>query len=291
VKSLPPFLLPLLLLWPLALCAQEAPAPTYDLRQIMKRTPPAGTRVRERQRESETQTVEVLEKGEVRQTDKEAKGYDEERVTEILSVDAKGEAKTLRHTYVRYKDFKTRKDLEVKGLVVDVTLGKEPKLRVPEGKPLPKILRRRLLAEHTGEETQGLFAAKAVADGGTWTIEPKAFAKEMGLPPQDLDLKASSGSGKLERVEQRGATPWVHFSLRLKLVFKVFQELKTKEPFVIEMTLAGSMPVDPKQPGGTLKRSFKSRGLLIPEEAPPNVLVRLRQEGSGEATSEVERAK
>lgn len=226
---------------PLALLALIAALPTPALSQGQKyeitsrRESVVGDAVRRTRRMSYVSKRKVTDQGKVVVDETKKIGTEVTQTDEVKEA-AEGELVRGRRVYERYFDQEAKKEVPLKGLVVDHVRAADRTyswVRV-EGPEVPEFLSRELQGECQRltraaqdratakvENRDPLLPLEPVAVGERWTVPLERACQGLGLAPEDVNADSVKVSGVLEQVEPEGEWRRVKItaSLTLKTLF------------------------------------------------------------------------
>ncbi len=108
-----------------------------------------------------------------------------------------------------------------------------------------------------------------VVEGGTWTIDPAAFAREVMGPQASIDAKRSSGTGKLERVKTENGVRFGHVEVTVSLALETLGPSKVawKKGGIQEFRYVLDLSLEPKRKdlvAGVITMELSGEGTVEP---------------------------
>lgn len=278
---------------PLLLALLFAPAvlaeETWDLRKIIGRKQPVGEKTRIAEEEKGKIEESLIRDGQPAGGQTRDSAGASTYIDEIEAVGADGEPTRVRRTYESFKDDRgTAVPVEKVVVLMTRTEGPDGKFdfAAAEGSPpLPRPVQNRLRTEAANKTqrlqkgytedalNQALLPAEPVASGGTWTLDMAKVAPILGFAEGDFDAPTSTGTGKLEGIEEREGAKHLKTRIELKIMVTRMQGNDLPEPTPVVLTLGFLTRAAGDGPQGELTVTQHLDLTLAPPGAPPGTSV------------------
>jgi hypothetical protein len=243
--------------------AVGAQAQTYNIK--IKEFPDKGKTVTTTSTQKSTEAVKVMVGGMVVKDETKKKSQEKNYVEEVLEKGARAPEK-LKRTYTRAVEITdgNEKKLPYDGRTI-IFEWKDGKYEArAEGEPaVPNDTLQKLAESATKEVTSSMTSTfipdKAVKVGETWDVDIAKVAKGIGgaLP---IDLKQSTGTGKLVKVYQKDGHQFGTLELDLKLAVNSLGPMKLDKAIPFNMKLVADTAIDGSTTAGTMRMDGDLKG-------------------------------
>jgi hypothetical protein len=243
-------------------------AETYDLPKLLVREPKVGEVVREVTSEVEKGRQMIRQGGRVVQDQAESKRQEYARQVEVLSADDEGNATKTRYVYESYEraQGESKQVLEVEGLEILVDQTKDPVRISAKKREIPPFLENKLTDEtaqpDVEERTKKLASflpTEPVEVGATWSRDPVAVAKALGLGHKGIDASSSKVKGTLTPGKAEGM---LRVLIKVEITYTTFQGNPCKEPMQVVVVIEAVIPSAADDPAGTMSQKLTMSGVI-----------------------------